>query len=554
MPSLARAPFLAAALLLVLVTPALAAPATASLQGSPPGPGAVHASPGATGTVAKLGWRRVAGVSGYRIWRSTRPNGGFEPIGSSSAPEFRDASGLPGRAYFYGVTALLPDGAESALSTPTPAVRATWNESPHSSSTSGDLCLTCHQLHDADTAADVLGSPGVGPAPGEVAICESCHDGQGARSNVKDGPVDSFALASGHRVEEVTRGGDLTNECSSCHSPHADPRERPGMYRKVIDGRKVAGGNSWCAACHDDGASWAKDYPAPSSPVRDASGYPTFGTYPGPSVYADPAKNAHSALPAGPDGPKGDCLLCHAAHRGPNAYDGLVATFRPTTTSTLASDQADGTYAALCLGCHGGQADWVSAGAGDIARYVTQPATATAYAGHRILTAGGTLPVGAPIPCYDCHNPHGSARGNAHEISDELGQGLTTDSAAGVRAFCLTCHSSADGLVWDSVEAAYVPAGTRQFEGLSRDGSGGNDLRLGSSSDAGHDAADGRSCYECHGNDYTGGAGNAHAPNAGKPAAAASAPPEAAPATVQGAREKTVTVIPDERRDVEAAQ
>ena len=54
------------------------------------------------------------------------------------------------------------------------------------------------------------------------------------------------------------------------------------------------------------------------------------------------------------------------------------------------------------------------------------------------------LPVGAPIPCYECHAPHGSARGNSSLIADTLGADLGTDAAAAVRTFCFTCHTTAD--------------------------------------------------------------------------------------------------------------
>ena len=69
---------------------------------------------------------------------------------------------------------------------------------------------------------------------------------------------------------------------------------------------------------------------------------------------------------------QGDCLYCHAAHRGANAYDGLKATFRPTTAATLAADQTQGTYASLCFTCHGGVTPSGFATAPvDIKRFVT---------------------------------------------------------------------------------------------------------------------------------------------------------------------------------------
>ena len=46
---------------------------------------------------------------------------------------------------------------------------------------------------------------------------------------------------------------------------------------------------------------------------------------------------------------KGDCLYCHAAHRGANKYDGLLTTYTVPAQSTLEADREDGAFAALCL-------------------------------------------------------------------------------------------------------------------------------------------------------------------------------------------------------------
>jgi hypothetical protein len=526
------APVILLAFLLTLAGSLTALAASGSSQGrTPPKPLDVRASAGATGTIAVVSWDPGgAGVSGYRVWRSSRGIEGFDAVGSTAATAFTDAGGAPGRTYFYRVTALKADGTESDASTMTAGVTPMWNESPHTTYGKGNLCLVCH-------ATAFRGAKG---AAAETAVCYSCHDGSGARSNVKDGPVDSFALASGHSLVPAKGAPGLTTSCSSCHSPHADVRKRPGLYRRSINGHKASDANAWCAGCHDDRSSWSKGYPSTALPSRDASGYPVLGTYPGPSVYDDRAKHAH-AKARGTSGPRGDCLLCHAAHRGPNKYDGLLMTFYAPSAATVASDQADGTYASLCLACHAGQKMWAKQGAADIARYVTQRDGSGTYLGHSILTSGGTLPAGAPLPCYDCHNPHGSSRGNSSMISDALGKGLSTSSGTGVRAFCFSCHSSSDGMVWDSVSAAYSPAGASTFEGLPRDGAGGNQLKL-DSSVAAHASSAVDSCYDCHGSDYAGAAGNVHAPLRGY------ASPQARVAPQLRSDERTATQSTSARR------
>ncbi|MHB9003624.1 MAG: hypothetical protein ACYC6C_06110, partial [Coriobacteriia bacterium] len=384
----------------------------------------------------------------------------------------------------------------------------------------------CHAPHVADTQDTLLRDSGA--TSGEVGVCYTCHDGQGATTNIATGPENSFALASGHAVEQLSTAGDLTNSCSGCHAPHVDYTTHPMLPRTSVNGAAVTGAdNSWCLACHDDANSWyGAGYPSLASPTRDATGYPVVGTFPGRTAYTTASTNAHGAIPASatatPAREAGDCLYCHASHRGPNGYDGLLETFRPSTALTLVGDQTNGTYAESCFDCHGGEAGRYfaspgPAGAANIKQFATD---STDQAGHRIKTAGGTLPVGAPLPCYDCHNPHGSQRGNKQLLSDALGQSLETSLSAGgaylTRRFCFTCHASSDNMVWDSVTATYTAVGTDSVEGLRRDGSlpvGGNVLLLPVTS--GHDKDDSHSCYQCHGSSYATGGRNVHNPSAG---------------------------------------
>ncbi len=390
--------------------------------------------------------------------------------------------------------------------------------SPHEGGVERETCSTCHVPHKAATARGILKS--ADGERGQAALCLLCHDGSGASTNMHSGP-DSFGLSSGHRLEDepgVTDEVDLTNACSGCHWPHGDPAVRPALLAPTVNSVPVpAGGNDLCLACHNDEQDWyaaTGTYPGLDDPSRDASGYPVAGTFPGATTYRDPVANAHVGIPASnePTRSAGDCLLCHNAHGSASRYDSLVATLAPSTAASLAHDRATGEYAALCLGCHDG-GSWEASGAVDIKRYVTAGASddsTRAAFGHRIKTAGGTLPVGAAIPCYDCHNPHGSSRGNASLISDERGAGLDTRSgAADVRRFCLGCHATSDLKGWDSVAEAYTAVTALDtFEGLRRDGGpagsgpegGYNWLRLAPSN--GHQSADTESCYVCHGDEY----------------------------------------------------
>jgi hypothetical protein len=417
--------------------------------------------------------------------------------------------------------------------------------SPHLGGVGDASCKSCHVPHRATTARSMMKGGNEG-AEGEVPTCFLCHDGTAAVSNVKTGP-DSFAGVSGHALEDATtpeEAVDLTNACSSCHKPHGDYATNPKLPAPLINGAAVtAAGTVWCLACHNDEQDWYDAigvYPALDTPSRDATGYPVVGTYPGATVYLDETANPHAKIPAQAEPTArvaGDCLYCHSAHRGPNGYDGLNATFRPSKTETAASDRTDGTYAAACFQCHDGS----RADATNIKQFVTHEAadeTLMASSGHRIKTSGGTLPVNSPLPCYDCHNPHGSSRGNAKLLSDERGENLDTGTTdAGVRQFCLTCHVTFEVTGWDSETSAYVPlaASSEKIEGLLRnggtlgDGPGGgyNWLRL--KETVGHHEADAQSCYECHGGDYAAAdSKNVHDPGSYSVALHTVTPPDAA--------------------------
>lgn len=374
----------------------------------------------------------------------------------------------------------------------TPALAA----SPHGGySASSTNCAACHRSHQASSARSLFA------APDETGICyaASCH-ATGSAVDVQT----AFAGGSGHRVEQLTSGGDLTNTCSSCHKAHLAAATNPGLPRPEINGATVnraAQPNSWCGACHNDTHDWqgaAKTaYPALLTvPSRDATGYPVLGTFPSTTAYAG---SAHAGIPAGTAAGntrlQGDCLWCHASHRGPNGYDGLLDTYRPTTAATLAIDQTSGAYAASCFACHDG-----STAAADIKREVT---AASSGAGHRVRTSGGTLPQGAPLPCYECHNPHGSAAGNTAMISDALGASLNPrGTSAQVRQFCFSCHVTSDtGKGWDGTLGYTVVDGAETVVGLARS----TVLRLPDVN--GHRENSSANCGNCHGSVHNPGMG-----------------------------------------------
>lgn len=505
------------AALLVMLSPAVAFAADTL---PPSVPANVTATPVAISpVVATIDWDASTddvGVTGYTVWRSMTSTATPVRIGETTALTFDDESGVPGQPYYYFVSAFDAAHNESARSTPAAGpVIAGWTQVPHATYTSaGRYCRMCHAPHQAATQTSLMRQ--TDRAPGEISVCYACHDGQGASSNILSGPVNSFALTSGHTVEAAASGADLTNLCSGCHNAHVDYTSGGvKLPRGRINGTQVDGAdNTWCLACHNDANDWyGAGYPSEATPSRDASGYPTYGTFPGRTVYEDPSANAHASIPAsGTVRQSGDCLYCHASHRADNEFDALVATFTPSARTSVADDQTNGTYATSCFDCHGGvlRSEFTTLPV-DIKQFVTAGADRS---GHRVKTSGGNLPVGSPVPCYDCHNPHGSSRGNGELLADTLGQNLNTDTAANVRHTCFSCHSSGDGMVWDSVTSAYVAVAAQEVEGLRRDGSDGSVLSI-PTGVTGHDSSHTQSCYQCHGQDYGTGGYNVHNPTGG---------------------------------------
>jgi hypothetical protein len=342
-------------------------------------------------------------------------------------------------------------------------------------------------------------------------VCFNCHGNSdlalgpaGATGENVEASLNGLGIVSRHPVAS----GDLY--CTFCHDAHADPASSPGMLRAIdaVTGLYIQGGggnspgDTYCWACHGPVRNRRTDYLVAGYWTRTLGDHRTGY-----------ASSAHGSLTSEADI---TCTLCHAEHGSVN--DNLLAArLSGSTEASVAGDRATGEYAQACLKCHDGT--WAAKGAADIKRHVTSEAARTdlmASGGHRIKSAGGLLPVNAPLPCDSCHGPHGTKRGNATLLSDVLGANLKTTSAADVRKFCFTCHVTPDLYGWDSTAGAYaaVSAGAT-VQGLPRNGgvngsgpngSGYNWLRLKSIS--GHARTDANSCYECHGNDYSSASGN----------------------------------------------
>lgn len=442
----------------------------------------------------------------YRVYASVSLDEPGRLVGETASLEFNVTDGLGGQSYYFMVSAVNDSDEESELAVTADPVAAIWAANPHvAADVETTTCGYCHASHSGANALLQRSDLSTEPVA-VIGICYTCHDGRVAgAANVKSGLL-GFDQPSGHVLDATaTASADLTNSCGSCHPTHGDPAV-------------PASGGDRCYICHQSDAWYDGEYPELTAPIRDTFGYPIAGTWPGEASYESTA-NAHRSIPETTQTvetgevrrDQGDCLYCHSAHGSENPYDGLIGTYRPPSASTLASDQASGIYADACFRCHGGV---VPSGLPTETANIKQFVTAGGQnAGHRVRTAGGLLPVGSPLPCYECHGPHGSTRGNESLLRDGLGGGLNTGDALAVRRFCFTCHTTGDtGLGWDSVDAAYESVAGDLVVGLSRDETA-TALRLPAL--AGHRESDSESCYVCHGSSYVAGGANVHNPASG---------------------------------------
>jgi len=311
--------------------------------------------------------------------------------------------------------------------------------------------------------------------------------------------------------------------CNHCHDLHAlESGESP--YPSALF---TENSNALCftadgtGPCHQLAAS---NYPATET-SRIPEGFPEAGYFeynsggskisgvevrsrwPGQMVYESPmvvGPEASFMSPHGndPEMPRvdpqgrGSCLNCHNAHGSDAPFDMLVSDYRGI------GGFEDPTYPAryqLCFDCHSmfGPSSMEPSGR-LIADYYDSSINGP-HAGHQIqmnpniaISWPAHIRPGDKLPCYDCHNAHGS-RGynnqgpNAYVISDERpGWANLTDTKTDPeqsRRFCFGCHIPSNGT-----------PGSQVVEGIIMNALPNQD---------GHQFGDFRGCFECHGSDYS---------------------------------------------------
>ena len=399
------------------------------------------------------------------------------------------------------------------------------------------FCGACHKAHGS-SHPDMLifdrdGTSGTGDGTRMVETCTECHIG----SNYLSSPHGDDEGG----VERVITDPVTVGECSQCHYMHAssngEPTGGPNVFNLYADNR-----NGLCfdptsrSGCHQDAPF---GYPAQETDrIPEGSshaGYFEYGSggvkiggvnnrkrWPGMVAYTDqrmfgngnyysPHRNDPDMPVRDPDG-NGLCVNCHSPHGTDNPFDMLKGTYREIGG---AGEVGPPVNYELCFQCH--EPDGPVGMDEDnrrIADFYDNRVNNDESAGHQIrlsddvaLSWPSHIQKGDKLPCYDCHNPHGSAgndgvQPNGFLISDQRPDWNnltdTLNDPEQTRRFCLGCHIPSDGM-----------PGSRSVEGIV----------MNTIPDEGpeHRSSGSLSCYECHGRDYSSPTGyNVHHPSEGE--------------------------------------
>jgi hypothetical protein len=299
----------------------------------------------------------------------------------------------------------------------------------------GYKCYACHSLSSADIRPgsnsvrkdqQVLGTippSGIAWTGGNPVSCDFCHTSAGDipklkfQSKIGQGgsahPVDTIGFDCTANPREIT--------CNDCHNGPPPPKgDSPDvtpfslLSSNATDGypdhRNVVAGLGY-------GPSLAKDNAHLTQPYWSGS------SLPGVSSANDTA--FWQAVRVG-----SQTILCWSCHDGSqSAPFTLVKSIRVIRADYIDSSGADNTK------------------------------------GHRIKSSMGRLGSGSALPCYDCHDSHGTvnkrlildSQSAYGSVTSSLGPGLTNFDGANDRVVCAGCHDT--GL-------AATAAGTR-VEGLA---------------------------------------------------------------------------------------
>jgi predicted CXXCH cytochrome family protein len=337
-------------------------------------------------------------------------------------------------------------------------------------------------------------------------------------------------------VLRVITAPSSRGECFQCHPQHGDESLTASEELLFAENTNdLAFFSQGAAPCH--GAK-PTSYPLPDAdrmPETDAdAGYPEAniggvrtpgldfrGRWPGETVWSDATVttggNFVSPHAWDPDMPRidpggqGSCHNCHDPHGSVGRFDLLTDNYGGVAGH---SDVGPPQSYDLCLSCHGPMGPFGMDPENRNIRDYYDPGLNGDTAGHQIrldsnnvLSWPANIQAGDMLPCYVCHNPHGSEGNdrvspNGYLINDDRtgwsGLTNTRGQADQGRRFCLGCHIESDGI-----------PGSRSVLGIVM-----NTLP----DENGHESTDNRNCQRCHGSDYSGPTSyNVHHPNDNPP-------------------------------------
>ncbi len=342
-------------------------------------------------------------------------------------------------------------------------------------------------------------------------------------------------------VERVVTDPPTVGECSQCHYMHAsvdgNPTGGPFPYGLFCENtNNLCFDPSGRGGCHGDIPT---GYPAQETDrLPEGSSSPGYFEYnsggeritgvknrkrwPGMVAYTDqrtfgdgryfsPHRNDRD-MPLRDQAGNGLCINCHDPHVTDNPFDLLLYPYLEISGS---GEVGPPEHYELCFRCHGPDGPvGMDEENRRISDYYDSRINNDDRAGHQIkmsddiaLSWPNYVQKGDKLPCYDCHNPHGSlghdgVQPNGFLISDQRDgwSGLTDtlNDPQQTRRFCFGCHIPADG----------VP-GSRSVEGII--------MNTIPSEVQEHYSGREASCYDCHGRDYSSSNSlNVHHPSEGE--------------------------------------
>lgn len=403
-------------------------------------------------------------------------------------------------------------------------------------------CTSCHAAHGSGHPYSLVYDDPQTALPRDGArvsqACEECHlMGLGGFLGTPHGDPDTGA--------EHSRALGERGDCTQCHMMHGGAETGHtdgGSYPFLLlsePGNGFCYGGSSAGGCHREKTF---GYPAGEEDrMPEYAAMPGYFEYnvggvrkaglthrkrwPGEQAFSSPLTfgsgrffSPHAYDPDMPERDQrgeGTCGNCHDAHSSPDNPDLLVLANGPISGSGEA--RAPARYA-LCLSCHSPEGPLgMDPENQRIRDYYDPSINDDETAGHQVrfnrkaaISWPSNVTLGDKLPCYDCHNPHGSfghrgTRPNGFLLSDERPEweGLTDTlgDAEQSRRFCTGCHIPSDGA-----------PGAKTVEGIVMNAISARQGHASDSPDA---------CHRCHGGDYSGSTSyNVHHPaggsNAGK--------------------------------------